>query len=411
MMRAIPYLTALSGVLLTSVVLWLDNGGSMVGHGLSPLAFHAGALLVSLGAMLFANRFFGRYRDRIWIAFVSCWLCLSALEVSLRIAGTMGCYAEQRTGRYFSPYERNQPDDQRRWKASSAHLLETPEYRYERQTNSLGFSDSEFVHKPVGKILIQSYGDSYTEGDGAPADSAYPTLLNGLLGKRGFVVQNFGTCGSDPAFSYKQLLRSGLALSPDVVIVAYNSGDYQTDFFIRGGLKRFHDGLWSSRPAPWWEFAYAYSHTFRGLCQLFLGLSPSGFLTSPSEKELRFQLIFDEWQEVFDSIATLSAEHGVKLLLVRHPIRFELEEKKYGQDFSLFDEWLETNHPEVAHVDLMPLYLESTGHVSENFNRLYWPIDGHHNSRGYLMMANAVHDALRSSFPELVSDSSGIHSD
>jgi len=397
----LPFLSLSVGAALLLTILVLDDAGTMVRHRFNPMIFHFGIFLVSLGAVLVLGSFFKDWRDKVWLLFGSSWLCLVMLELSLRSTGIMVTYADQRTGRYFSPYEKNRTDDQRRWPASSDHQLETPEYRYGRKTNRLGFSDEEFMPKQSWQTLIQTYGDSYTEGDGAPGDSSYPALLWSIFNDTSIILQNYGVCGSDPGFSYRQILRSGLAFSPDVVVVGYNAGDYQTDFFTRGGLSRFHDDRWSSRAAPWWEFGYAYSHVFRGLCQLVLNVPPTGLLTTASERERRLSLMPSEWQEVFDSIANLSRNNGFGLLLVRHPVKFELEQRSYGQDFSAFERWLALHHPEVAHIDLMPYYLDSSGSESDAFDRLYWPIDGHHNSEGYLLMARAVHSAVISSFPDL----------
>ena len=60
-------------------------------------------------------------------------------------------------------------------------------------------------------------------------------------------------------------------------------------------------------------------------------------------------------------------------------------------DFSFFDKFLK-DYSDVHHFDLMPNYLTIP---SEEIQKYYWPIDGHHNSSGYFFMAKEVMHGLK----------------
>ena len=133
----------------------------------------------------------------------------------------------------------------------------------------LGFSDRDFsTEKPLGCRRILCFGDSFTEGDGAPVDSAYPVLLEHALhaidSSTLWEVWNVGLCGSDPIFNYmtyEELLRT---FEADLIIQTISENDIKQDFVIRGGMNRYNaEGELAIESPVWWEAIYANSHVAR----------------------------------------------------------------------------------------------------------------------------------------------------
>jgi hypothetical protein len=72
---------------------------------------------------------------------------------------------------------------------------------------------------------------------------------------------------------------------------------------------------------------------------------------------------------------------------------FEVNSRKYSYDFSaITDELGKMNNVQIC--DLMPLYISYVKDQSTNISDYYWPIDGHHNSRGYTMMADGIYQCM-----------------
>ncbi|MCF8257351.1 MAG: SGNH/GDSL hydrolase family protein [Flavobacteriales bacterium] len=325
-----------------------------------------------------------------------------ALELAVRMSGAAQTYPELRSGFYQSSYVMDQDNPLRVNNPFEKLIITAPEYSFPRQVNTHGFSDLEFGVKQPGQLLIQTYGDSFTEGDGAPYDSAYPTILRHILQQnfsKDILIQNFGIRGNDPGFYWKQLRDIGEAMRPDIVVISYGSYDYTTDFFTRGGLSRFHDGLWSALPAPWWEFIYANSHLVRIILDIAFDVEAHAFLTTPAQREERLRALRPAWNEVFDSIADLARRAEARVLLIKKPERSEIDAGEYEEDLSFFDHYLEKD-TFFRHFDLNDYYRSERKLTADSTYRYYWKHDGHHNSKGYELMAQGVHQALIRSFPE-----------
>jgi len=326
------------------------------------------------------------------------------MEITVRLLGFESTYIEERSGWYQSSYQQNMDDPMRVHRHYKEFWMETPEYRFHRTVNSHGFADEEFRPKQNGALLIQTYGDSFTEGDGAPTDSAYPAILSNVLVQDGWkntTVQNFGKSGSDPGFYWRQLKDVGISMQPDVVIMTYGSMDFTADFFTRGGLDRFHDNRWSAFRGPWWEFIYASSHLFRWFARILFSIDESGFLTTPSQQEVRFAALKPRWNAVFDSISTLARAHNFNVLLVKKPERSEIDLGAYQYDFQFFDAYLK--HSEgFLHFDLLDYYVNEKQLTRDSTQRYYWVKDGHHNPRGYNLMAEAIAQKLQQNLSALI---------
>ncbi len=235
-------------------------------------------------------------------------------------------------------------------------------------------------------------GDSFTEGDGAPYDSSYVSLLNKKLLAAGdtFYVMNAGVCGSDP-FNNFILLRDRLLIyKPDIILQVLASNDMTTDILLRGGMERFQeDGTLKYRPAPWWEPLYAVSYisriviTFAGYNELL----KKDTINSSDQNELN-----EKTSDLFRQYARLSKTHKMLLIVILRPDWFEIEKNQYAYDFSFIRSQLKEQGIET--LDLLPRYREYiAAHHSEAKN-YFWPKDGHHNPTGYEMMAQTIYENL-----------------
>ena len=92
-------------------------------------------------------------------------------------------------GRLYDKYKCDTHNYYHTWPPNRLHYLANTEFKYERFTNSLGFADKEWDADKKTKKRLVALGDSFTEGDGASADSSFPVLLQQLLPFRYKAIQ------------------------------------------------------------------------------------------------------------------------------------------------------------------------------------------------------------------------------
>ncbi len=339
------------------------------------------------------------------LLFGSFYLCLVSAEIFLRVKGVGGSYMEGRSSKYISVYPHKNYDVDFIIQPYFIPFLQTPEYKFARLRNNFGFRDADFeVKKDTAKILIQTYGDSFTEGDGAPQDSSYPSLLRQILKNnataQNMLIQNFGVCGSDPGFTVKQMEDIGFELKPNAAVITYTSFDFTADFLTRGGLERFKDGYWQALHGPSWEWLYAASYIFRLVANSVFGVTHTNFFLTEKEKEARLHFLQPKWNEVFQRIALLAKQHHLKILLLKKPERSEVVDNTYLCNFSFFENMVDTISV-FKRFDLLPYYRDSIGMNKNTTESYYWPKDGHHNATGYAVMAKGVYAGLQKFYPEI----------
>ena len=172
-------------------------------------------------------------------------------EIILRISGFYASYSENVGNSFSTYYNRMLPNHYHLLPEGNLDFLERDEFNYAYQINSLGLRGREVsAAKKDSTYRIIVFGDSFTEGFGAPGDSTYPSLLEKELNRTytgTFEVINAGVIGSDPFYCYKLLVDRFLAYEADLVIFSINNSDI-TDYIFRGGLERFRaDGTTSRR--------------------------------------------------------------------------------------------------------------------------------------------------------------------
>jgi hypothetical protein len=306
-------------------------------------------------------------------------------EGIMLLSGTGLTYSEQREGYYISPYEHDGKNIYHVNRPYDTLWLESPEFRHLRTHNALGFPGADWpLAKDTAKLRVICIGDSFTAGDGAPADSSYPSILASR--NDDWEVFNAGSCGSDPIFGLKNLTDRILAYRPDLVIQTIMVGDIVFDLQIRGGFERFLEDstIRYSRP-PVWEPMFAVSLVAR----LFLKVAgldienPSGY---PRNKENVSKLngLLNEIVARYDS---LGRAHGFKTLFVLLPMPSDLDGHSY--DYGPFQEVVNST-PHALAQDLLSCYQQTMRSEGRPVAHYYWKQDGHHTSNGYDMMARCI---------------------
>ena len=317
------------------------------------------------------------------------------LETVLIMTGTYLTYMERLNHAYVSPYAYANSSPYNVWPtAGKPHWLTKPEYSYSRPTNSLGFADMEWPKsKRPGEKRILALGDSFTEGDGASYDSSYVAIFRQCLRAAGdsSYIMNAGICGSDPCNNYiiyRDLLQP---YQPNVIIQSMGSGDLIAEILLRGGMERFQkDGTVKFRPAPWWEPIYAESYLSR---IFFRSAGYTELLRKKDPSPPEIERITKSAMDLFDAYADLCRKNGTKLFIVLHPERNEVDNNQYNYNFTaLIDHLRNTDHIEV--LDLLPLYRSYIEAHHSHSADYFWKMDGHHNSKGYQMMAETTCQGL-----------------
>lgn len=84
------------------------------------------------------------------------------------------------------------------------------------------FASTEIANVPLRSGPIVAFGDSLTEGVGAPAGQSYPDQLSEMIGRP---VVNRGIRGETTAEALVRLDRDVLSLSPSVVLICLGGND------------------------------------------------------------------------------------------------------------------------------------------------------------------------------------------
>jgi hypothetical protein len=180
-----------------------------------------------------------------------------------------------------------------------------------------------------------------------------------------------------------------------MVIVAINQSDIY-DVITRGAFERFKpDGGMAFVQGPWWEFFYQFSFIFRNMAhslfhvnmQLMTDERYGNEVKKATEKIRRI---------VQEDFKRLSAQKHFKLVVVLHPMQYELDQ----QAFNLEPLWeafgKDTSFTTVNLYNEIREKKEAMGYA---YGSLYWKTDMHHNSKGYKLWADLLIGQLRDKIP------------
>ncbi len=379
---------------------------------ITTLLFYITLTLFSLALVLLLSRFIRYFKSKkkdyillIIILFSSLFFTELILKYAVK---THQSYLEKNGSFYYHSYYRqvnkeNQEYIQGVRKDKVWYKLNYPNFPWIHTTNeftqvhninSSGCRDNEFnLNKDTNEYRIIALGDSFTQGVGAPEDSTYPDFLErdlGQLSQRKVIsVYNAGNSGSDPFFEFMVLRDKLLDYSPDLIIVALNTSDIE-DVILRGGMERFKtDGTVIYRKGPPWEFLYGISYICRHCIHDFLGYNWALIKYEDQEKE--FSEAMDLLKVAIDNFHDLSEKANCDLIIVFHPMVWEVENKSFILD-TLYKSL--RSESDIYSLNLHNYYIERAHLDSSNVYKYYWKIDGHHNSRGYELFARGVAEKI-----------------
>jgi lysophospholipase L1-like esterase len=334
-------------------------------------------------------------------------LSLAVAEGFLLLLGIGKTYMEKMGGTYASVYASEYESRYRTYPPDSVFVMDRGEFIHRRKTNALGFADSNWdTAKASNEIRVMVLGDSFTEGVGAEQHESYPAVLQRLLQQEDslhlYKVMNAGIQGSDPcvnAVNFKERLK---VFRPDLILQTLSSNDLLTDIAVKGGMERWQpDSTIRFRPGPAWEPLFAMNLVFRLGIQTFLGLDELMRPLELQETELRY--LKNAAADCLNQSIESAKDYNARMLILLLPNSGEIQENRY---FFPLDSVLKglkaAEGPTKA--DLLPEYFEifkcpeeNAGHSGSNqrdcigfLEKHYWPIDGHHNSKGYELLARII---------------------
>jgi lysophospholipase L1-like esterase len=325
----------------------------------------------------------------LWTVGVSALL----LEIALRIMGRYETLSEKVEGRYTSFY---QPctDSWFLIDSLTTEYKDTKsEFSFVYKKNSIGLFTKEIAQvKDPSKKRILVFGDSFTQGIGAPQDSSWPAVLQKLFYDDGlscYEVYNAGIGGSDPFFAYQLLKEKLLRYHWDEVLFVVNGTDIN-EYVGRGGLERFNaDGTTCFRKAPWFEFMYAHLRIVR--CMLTEFFKYDYTLHAKKESQQLKKEGVEKIAEVILLTKHLCDSNDIAFCAIVHPGAADYSHPTPIEGtFQIFDIVKPLQDSMVMVFDLRKGFEQ---HINmQNFVDYAWPIDGHLKSKGYALFAKLVYE-------------------
>lgn len=307
-------------------------------------------------------------------------------EVILRISGRYKTYTEKIKGEYYCPYGIKLPYFHLH-KPSTEFILDHTDFKYPYSINSLGIREGEIEkEKSSRKKRIFCFGDSFTEGVGAPYDSSYVKELGKKIKEKSkdFEIFNCAVSGSDPFFNFVLLKEKLIAYNPDIVFLTVNSSDL-SDYIYLGGIERFINKEVVTRRKPFFEPFFCHSHFIRFIIidllkydWTLLQVDDYNYLIDEAVKDI--SAIVGQTEDLCNS-------KGVKFMLILQPAPDEIlfPEKNYKKILKLVP-FLELNR--INYIDLFPSI--SAVMNKNNIREYSWKTDGHYNSNGYKVLGDAI---------------------
>jgi lysophospholipase L1-like esterase len=337
-----------------------------------------------------------------------------------------------------------------------AYYRHTKEGFSEGYFNSHGFRDYERTYeKPANTFRILVLGDSYAEALQVALENAFPALLEKKLNENSrrvkFEVLNLGQSGFGTADAYMRYLNFGIKYSPDIVLLAFLTGNDIRDnskilngevafyfVFDRNGDLVLDDSLFDNyektRTLPKKAFQSLKQHSYlvsliseriyllsyqwrRDHIEKVLAVNRQD-KSQPGMPEFSDFNIYlpdmsDHWKQAFAITKALLSKfretveaNGSQFLLVTlsnaeqvHPELQQKLKEKYNEAFNF--EQPDRIIGEVAkreqmnHLELMPAFREHhlrTGMYLHGFGQ---SIGGHWNENGHRLAAEKIFDYLK----------------
>jgi hypothetical protein len=210
----------------------------------------------------------------------------------------------------------------RRYKVMKANATVTA-FGEELRTNERGFRDRPFAPKQPGEKRIVVIGDSFTVSAGVAFDEIFTARLEKALGAR---VINLAVGGYN-IVQYALLLEEvGLALEPDLVVLAlfpdndFTNDTYEANYRVAAGQAS------AEPPQPWYESLYVYrAYGTRLQAKLAGMLAAKSAAAAPGGRKT------GAWEDnaaALKAIAASARTHGVPLKVVMLPHTWNLERQR-----------------------------------------------------------------------------------
>ena len=259
------------------------------------------------------------------------------------------------------------------------------EFFYTKYTNNLGFVDDDVPDSfPVGTCI--TFGDSFTEGAGAPQRKSWPHQLEEMLDTvcQRFIF-NFGIAGCDPVFSLKYFEDILLPRKPSMVLLCINETDIG-EIAIRGDKSRFlENGKVSYRTPHELYWLFRRSRLARLIFKRLLGYDDCMWSSQrAAEEELWAANILAETVTEFNE---LCKKNEIEFAVIFHPFPSSyIPGNVYSSKLGSVVEGLQ----DMPVLDLFtPLNKRLPSNIVDAY---YWEEDGHFNEAGYGAMAEEIFD-------------------
>ncbi len=279
--------------------------------------------------------------------------------------------------------------------------------------NSKGFKDSEFSAKEEDEYRILGIGDSFAFGV-VPYKYNYLTLIESLLqeGSKNVQVLNMGIPSTGPKDYLSLLVKEGLALQPDTVLLSFFIGN---DFDESKKRKLYEYSYVASllhyiiNIQPKYEGSLI--HGKSKYCDDCPSLNNEEFLKIEFSRSSIYLVDNREFPEklaravdYLKQISSICKSQDISLVVVLIPDELQINQDLWREVRSAYYPELEENQWDlrlpnrrlsneldklgIANVDLYE-------HFAASSRQLYRPRDTHWNIAGNQMAADVVHDHIR----------------
>jgi lysophospholipase L1-like esterase len=349
-----------------------------------------------------------KHQSRTATLIVLFWIVvfLVAAEILLRVPCTYCTWMEENRGRFIEPYAINEDSWYFVRKVNSIGSYHQPEFNYEIRTNSLGFRDIEHpLAKATGECRILAIGDSFTEGQGAPFEQTWLSVLGRNLNAPGsthqYSMMAAGVAGSDPFYEYRILIDKLLYYQPDLVMMVVNYSDV-IDVTARGGEERFLPngrvkGVEPPSGAVTW--LYKYSHFARFV--LFEAFDYTHLMITKSERGRRAVEALEKIQTLIMKLDNLLKDKGIEFILVVLPTRHDVETNSYN-DLANMQGLLDYSRAHgIRTIEVKPYLMDRLADGNTDLDKYFWRRDRHFTPLGYRYVGEAVQQGLCDQKPDL----------
>jgi len=330
---------------------------------------------------------------------------LVAAEILLRMTCAYCTWTETNKGRFESPYAINENSWYFVRTENSIGSYHQPEFDYEVRTNSMGFRDIEHpLTKASGEIRILAIGDSFTEGQGAPFEQTWLSVLGRNLNRQDsthrYTVMAAGVAGSDPFYEYRILTDKLLAYQPDTVMMVVNGSDV-IDVIVRGGEERFlPNGRVKGVEAPSGAVTWLYKNSHFARFVLFEAFDYTYLMITRPERSRRAVEALEKIQTLIVKLDRLLKAKGIEFILVVLPSRYDIKLDRYNELRNMQGLLDYSRANDIRTIEVKPYLMDKLADDKTDLDKYFWPRDHHFTPLGYRYVAEAVQLGMCDQNPE-----------